>query len=302
MMLDSPEAYAEIPIAVAAIELGMTLNEMLGVVREGILELSFKSIFREGTRVSRDELSRAIGIGAAELLRIAGQNLGEIFYDPLCHLHAVNIEAAEKTLERMERFRDYSSPYPTVYQAGVEFIRGDFAGAMSSIEHIGGSDIGEAAALLRPLKAMAEALTVEDHPAVVIREQILAVAGGAKKSPFDETYRTWGSTSEYFAAMDENQRHAMFIANVIFEAIRKYKFTKLIQSIRMRTGEAKEEEFERVIRNAVFTALEAEGTYHESPSSRLFVDKFVELFPKRWIPAEQIALLPAARKPSSGGE
>jgi len=44
--------------------------------------------------------------------------------------------------------------------------------------------------------------------------------------------------------------------------------------------------------------LEAEDTYHESPSSKLFVDKFVELFPKRWIPAEHIEFLPKAKKKS----
>jgi hypothetical protein len=55
-------------------------------------------------------------------------------------------------------------------------------------------------------------------------------------------------------------------------------------------------------RNAIFTALEAEVTYRDSASSKLFVDKFVEFFPRRWIPAETIELLPSGKEKRSGGK
>jgi len=53
---------------------------------------------------------------------------------------------------------------------------------------------------------------------------------------------------------------------------------------------------ERVIRNAIYTALEAENTYYDSPSSKLFVDKYVEFLPKKWVPAQHISILPKNKK------
>ena len=131
-----------------------------------------------------------------------------------------------------------------------------------------------------------------------MREQILAVTEGKKQTPFDRTYSSYES-SEYFSNMDENQRHSMFLATIVMKAIEKYKYTKWLKSSRGNALEAKEEEIERVVRNAIYTALEAESTYHDSPSSKLFVDKFVELFPKRWVAAQHITLLPRNKKVKS---
>jgi hypothetical protein len=71
---------------------------------------------------------------------------------------------------------------------------------------------------------------------------------------------------------------------------------KWLNSSRGSSSDPKAEEIERVIRNAIYTALEAESTYYDSPSSKLFVDKYVELLPKRWIPSERITLLPKNEK------
>ncbi|MBC7947108.1 MAG: hypothetical protein H7Y42_04455 [Chitinophagaceae bacterium] len=131
--------------------------------------------------------------------------------------------------------------------------------------------------------------------AAVVREQILAVAEGKKQTPFDRTYSSYEST-EYFSQMDENQRHAMMLASVVLMAVEKYNFKKRMNKWDGYSSTPKDEEMERVIRNAIYTALEAESTYYDSPSSKLFVDKFVELFPKRWTPAQRIVLLPKNEK------
>lgn len=96
--------------------------------------------------------------------------------------------------------------------------------------------------------------------------------------------------------MDENQRHAMFLTSVVLAVVQKYNFSKHLKRWEGFSNETKDEEMEQVIRNAIYTALEAENTYHESPSSKLFVDKYVELFPKRWVPATHITLLPKNQK------
>ena len=292
-ILDRPEEYNEIPLAIAAEELGVTLADVMDFARDGLLEISSEEPFSTASRITRDELGRAIDIGTEELLRIAAQTEEEVFFDGLQFLRGRDVISAERCLERIWKFKGYDRPYWNCYGIGVELISGRFDELKSSLGYLGARDIEDLAAAIPLLKAVAEAVTAVDNVSAVFLERILAFTDGFKATPFDQTFQTHTGT-DYYSRMDENQRHAMFISNVVFEAIGKYKFKKELEKIRGWGSGPRQEELERVIRNAVYTALEAEATYHESPSSKLFVDKFVELFPKRWIPAEHIELLPKA--------
>ncbi|MBK8464905.1 MAG: hypothetical protein IPL32_03660 [Chloracidobacterium sp.] len=264
IILERPEEYNEIPLAVAAEELGITLNEILEVVKIGLIELSAEGLFAASARITRDELGRAIEVGAEELLRVATQEEEEVFADGLEFLRAGDVAAAERCLDRIYGFRGYSKPYDICYELGVELISGRFDEVVSSLGYIGKQEIGEVAAIIPALKAVIESVPVTDKVTAIFVERILAFVDGKKQKPFDRTFYTYEAT-ECFSTMNENQRHAMFISNVVFEAIRKYKFTKEMEKISGWRSEVKREEFERVIRNAVYTALEAEATYHESP-------------------------------------
>jgi hypothetical protein len=96
--------------------------------------------------------------------------------------------------------------------------------------------------------------------------------------------------------MDENQRHAMMLASVVLTAIDRYNLKTRLNKWNGFSSDPKDEKLEMIIRSAIYTALEAESTYYESLSSKLFVDRYVEFFPKRWVPAERIALLPKNEK------
>ncbi len=89
------------------------------------------------------------------------------------------------------------------------------------------------------------------------------------------------------------------LTSVVLATVEKYNFKKRMSKWSSYSPTPKDEEMEMVIRNVIYTALEAESTYYDSPSSKLFVDKYVELFPKRWIPAERITLLPKNEKVKS---
>jgi hypothetical protein len=296
IILDNPSDYNEIPLAIAATELGVTLNEMMQIVSEELVETSFDGEYRAGARITREELARAIEIGADEMVRIAEQSIEEIFEDAVQFLHARNIEAAEKAHERMNRFGYESSyQYWITCGIGIELLKGDYNGLSRSFWFVDSYDEIRLAATLDKLRRVVEGIKPANHLAAVVREQILAVAEGKKATPFDRTYSTWGS-SEYFSQMDENQRHAMLFSSVVLSAVKKYNFSKRMRKWNGYSSDPKDEEMERVIRNAIYTALEAESTYYDSPSSKLFVDKFVELFPKRWKPAEHITLLPQNKK------
>lgn len=294
-ILERPEEYNEIPLAIVAEELGVTLADVLGFARQGLLDLGSDEPISSASRITREELGRAIDVGAEELLRVAAQTEEEVFIDGLQFLRDRNIVLAERCLERIWGFKGYGIPYWTCYSIGVELITGRFDELKSSLGYMGNRDIEDLAAAIPVLKAVAEAVTPVDNVSAVFIERILAFTDGIKETPFEQTFRSYAGT-DYYSSMDENQRHAMFISNVVFEALSKYKFAKDVVKIRGWGSGPNQEELERVIRNAVYTAFEAESTYHESPSSKLFVDKFVELFPKRWIPAEHIELLPEASR------
>jgi hypothetical protein len=54
----------------------------------------------------------------------------------------------------------------------------------------------------------------------------------------------------------------------------------------------RDEEFEGVIKDALYTALQAESNYHESAASKMYVEKLVASLPKWWVPAEQTVSSP----------
>lgn len=292
IILDNPTEYHEIPLAIAAAELGISLNEMIQIVREELIEISFDGEYREGNRITRDELARAIDVGAEELLRIADQSIEEIFEESIQFLHDANIEAAEKAYERMDKF-DYqvNYQYSIAYGIGLELLRGDFDALKSSFWFRDSYDDKRLAATLQSLRRVVVGIKPADHLTAVIREQILAVADGVKEGVFDNAYYNYNS-SQFFSQMDENQRHAMMFASVVMAAVDKYNLKTRLSKWNGFSSDPKNEKLEMIIRSAIYTILEAESTYHESPSSKLFVDKYVELFPKRWVPAERIAWVP----------
>lgn len=283
-----------IPVAVAANEIGITLNKLLNIIDEDLIEISFSGEYKAGARISRRELERALEIGGDELIRIAEQSIEEIFEDGVKFLHSGDIEAAEKAYERIEKF-DFSTnlKYSISLEIGIELFKGDLDAVSQSFWFLDSHHYNDIklVGILEKLRYVVEGLKLEDYLSSIVKEQILAVTEGKKLDPFDTRYTSWNST-EYFSQMDKNQRHAMMITSVVLSAIKKFNFLKQMEKWHGYSHKPKDEELENVIKNAIYTILEAEDTYHESPTSKLFVDKFVEFFPKRWTPAERIKLLP----------
>lgn len=277
-------------------ELGVTLNQMVSIVSEDLVETSFYGAYQAGARITREELARVIEIGAKELVRIVEQSIEEIFEDAIKFIHDGNLEAAERAYERIEKF-DFRTNihYSIACGIGIELLKKDYDALKSSFWFVDSFDTIELASILEKLRRVIEEIKPTDHLEAVVCEQILAVANGKYLSPFDYSYFSSGGT-EFFSQMDENQRHAMLLSSVVLFAVKKYNFSKRLNKWGGYSSDPKDEEMEQVIRSAIYTALEAEGTYYDSPSSRLFVDKYVELFPKRWKPAEQITLLPKNQK------
>lgn len=289
-ILDYPDGYYEVPLAIAASELGLTLDEMIGVVHQELIELSSKGEYLAGCRITRDELARLIEFGAENLLMIARQTPAEIFETVCPHVKRGEVEILQKAYDRIERNDSCINPFALALEIGIQFIKGDVEELRSSLSFISRCDVEDLAAILIPLRSVVEQLNVESHPMDVIKERILATANGVNETPFRNTY-SYHLGSKRRSHMDENQRRSLFIADVVVEALEKYKFIRSIESTRGFSS-GRTEEIEALVSNAIFTALEAERSYQESATSRLFVDKFVELSPKWSRPPQTIVLLP----------
>lgn len=292
-VLDDPGQVNEIPLAIVAEELGLTLSEITSIAGDDLLQISTQTYSFPGSRITRNELARAHEIGAGELLRLANQGLDEIFEDAVGYFQAGALERAEKASKRMESRVSYG-PHTWVCEIALDLLRGKYEDVVSSVRYICRMDDLDGTAILTNLGRAMRGMRLKEHGAEALREQILAVTEGAKVDPFDKSY--WGGGKQVGMNLDENQKHAMFLATAVKRALDRYKFTKRFKFYNSRTSEMNEEEFEGVIKDALYTALQAESSYYESAASKLYVDKLVASLPTWWVPADQISLLPSTTK------
>jgi tetratricopeptide (TPR) repeat protein len=287
-VLDAPSSYNEIPLASVAEELGLTLSEMNSIASDDLVEISTQTHSFPGSRITRQELARLHEVGADELLRLTNQELDEIFEDAVRYFHAGDIERAEKASKRMDSRVTYSS-YTWINELALELLKGKYEEAISSIRYICRMDDLESTGILTNLGRVLRGMKFKEHGAEVLREQLLAITEGTKIDPFDKWYSEVGK--QIGMNLDENQKHAMFLATAVKRALDRYKFTKRFRLYNSRTSEMRDEEFEGVIKDALYTALQAESTYYESAASKIYVDKLVASLPKWWVPAEEISIL-----------
>ncbi len=109
--LERPEDYNEIPLAVAAEELGITLNEAVAILRQGLLLPNSEARPSPASKITRDKLGKAIDIGSEELLRLARQGEEEVFFEGVQFHRDGDIDSAERCLDRIWNFRGYGRPY-----------------------------------------------------------------------------------------------------------------------------------------------------------------------------------------------
>lgn len=287
-VLEDPGPYNEIPLATVAEELGLTFDEINSIAGDNLIVISTQTHYFAGSRITRSELGRLHEVGAGELLRLANQEFDEIFEDAVRYFHAGDLERAEEAAKRMDERVTYSS-HTWVCEIALDLLRGKYEEVVSSVRYICKKDDLHETAILTNLGRVLRGMEFKEHGTEVLREQILAITEGAKIDLFDKGY--WGHGKQVGMSLDENQKHAMFLATAVTRALERYKFTQRFKFYNSRTSAMREEEFEGVIKDALYTALEAESTYHDSAASKMYVDKLVASLPVWWVPADRIGLL-----------
>jgi len=298
-ILDFPESYNEIPLAILASELGVGLSDIQSIVAEGMVEVSYVGYSPVAARVTRDEVSRAIDVGRDELMRRTRMEIPEIFEEALEALTVRDIAAAQRAYRRIEGHDSCINPFALAIEIGIHFLEGKVADVQENIEFILSRNYDGLIPSLAAVRSMFTALPKGSHLLQTIRERVIAIADGAKESPFRDSFYSYIGT-RFSSQMSENQNLSIYAGDVVLDSIRRYKLLKSLQSSRSYLSEAKEQEIERVIHNAIYTALESHRTYNESPSSKMYVDMFVGVKSTRRKPPELIELLPKCGTKSAG--
>jgi hypothetical protein len=278
-MLDCPGEYAELPAAVVADELGLSREQVRGLIRLGEIAATGRAAHE---RISRRELERVVVIGAAELLRRGSEESLEIFEQSVPCLQAGDLEVAERAYRRLEARLSWRGPYAPAFLVGLELMKGDFDGALSSVK------------LIYEYEDLSQKLTVMAYTARVLRglqpngagarelcESLLALDDAGR-------VRTGGRAGKPTSAKDLNgmQRRAAYLAASIIEELRKHTLWRSYADTR-----TLEQEVGSVIRDALYTALYAEAFYDGDPMCRLYADMMRGMVPKGQPPAILLAVL-----------
>jgi hypothetical protein len=282
-ILDDPGEYNELPIAVVADELGLTINEVSGMIGGGEILTPDEG---EHGRVTRDELARLAEIGTEELKRLSGQEASDIFEQAVPLLQRGKIELAEREYRRLEARDTCIGQYAYAFWIALDLAKGEYDLSWN-IRFINDMNPTERAATLAYLGRILKGMELKEHGAKVIAEHLLAICEGS--DPYNDPESSYFERKQHYKRMDDDQQRSMYIATVVLNAIERSRVKNIFSSWRM-------PKLESVVRNAVYTALYAESTYEESAASKMFVDMVRAQIPKWYTPAKLLQNLRAQKK------
>jgi hypothetical protein len=288
-ILDDPGEYDELPAAVVAEELGLSLDQVNSMLWGGELEPSDTSEGSKRDRISRAELERALEVGVEELLRMSAQESYEIFNEAVRHVHAGDLGKAEKAYRRIEARDGYRGLRVPALGIAIELLKGDVEGAQSSLRIWLDTSQESLAVLFTYLGRLLRGMRLLEHGAQVVCEQILAVAEGADIRPYHHLNLP---SQQVGKRLGETQQRAMYLASAVQRSLKRYRHVQQFKFYHDRTSKMREAEFETIIRNAIYTALYAEATSEESAASKFYMNSIKGLILVWWAPAELMEHLP----------
>jgi hypothetical protein len=244
LMLDYPGEYAELPVAVVADELGLSYEQVRGLVKLGEIAATGRAAHE---RISRVELELAAALGPDELLRLGREESREIFEQAVPRLQASDIEGVERAYRRLEARLSWRGPYAPASLVGLELVKGDLDGALSSVkliyEH---DDLLQKMAMVTYLGRVLRGMSLSEKGAQELCEMLAALA--------DEVAAAGGVRAGASRRRENNiegmQRQAAYLATSVMGELRKCMPLKSYADPR-----ALEQEVGFVIRNSLYTAL-----------------------------------------------
>lgn len=262
--LDEPGEYDALPAAVVADELGLSLEDVRLLIKLGEIEAAGK---RSHERVSREELERLAGVGAAELMRLSRQDAPAVFEETVICIRRGDILAAERAYRRLKARQSVIGTHALAAEIAIKLARGKYDEAERVIRFIMREKFDERAAVGTYL---AEVLR-----GVCFKEVVDSAATFRLLKPLfagDPDTRL-----QVGMVVSDLQARAIYITAAI-----KRDIEDLISQLpaSQRVG------IDRLLLNAVFSALYAEAHSPISLRSATFVLATKRRIPHYWAPAE----------------
>lgn len=287
-MLNYPEEYAELPVAVVAEELGISISKVDELIAYREIEVSSSTEYSNQDFISRDELNRIFDLGIEELFRRANQTEEEIFSEAILMVSENDIERTKIAYERLEARESYSNRLAAL-EAAISIMEGNLEDALSRVRSL--RKYRDPEDWIVFLIYLARLLKVIDQPEPLTQafcEHILSIAEDSNMDPFDKV--KYYKSKQIGKRLDPIQQKAMLLSTAIQESLKKYRFTQQFKRFHDRNSSMRDEEFEMIIRDTIYTTLHAEATYNESASSRVFIDTLTSHIPKWCAPADLLRL------------
>jgi hypothetical protein len=264
--LGDPGEYDELPAAVVADELGLTRGQVRMLIRLGEVAATGRVAHE---RIGRAELERIAGLGASELLRLGRQESAEIFEQAIPLLQGGDLGAAERAYRRLEGREGWAAPYAPAFLVGIELARDDVAGALSTLRLIYGiEDHLQRVAVMSYLGRVLRGMGLSEGAGRQLCTRLAALADEAAGRGHSGSSRRARP-----AAVDPDalQRRAAYLAaSVMIELRGRGLFSE--RPADGRKTLASEQEVNRVVWDALYSALYAEAFYDDSPPCRLYAD------------------------------
>lgn len=275
--LSEPGEYDQLPMAVVADELGLTIDQVRAFIGGGEIEAEGKSGYE---RIARKELERLAEVGVNELIRLSEQEPSEIFEIACRALQKGDVQEAEKQYRRLEARESCIGPHAYAVDIALSLIKGDFSEIDGNIYFLNRVNQIRRVAFLSCLGKVLTGLRFSDHGSQVLAERLIAISEGRDYSDFPDA--DGAIPKVYGKRLDETQHRAMYLSAAIMNAFDKARMNTLFSR--------RPPNLETLLRNVLYTALHAEATYNESAVSRLIVDSVKATFPRHVQPATLVEL------------
>lgn len=234
--------------------------------------------------------------GVEKLLERGEQEPEDIFAEAVDFVRNNDLKQAERAhghlVSRDARF----SIRTEALETATNLLKGNLEDALATIRaNFKYTKWEELTVYLTYLGRLVRDMKLEEHGTRAFVEQIRFIT---EKQILDLYDRLESSRSKQVGKrMDDVQQRTMFLTTTVVRSLKKYKYAQQFKFYNDRHSQMREEEFEGVIRNAIYTALQAESTYSDSEASKFFIDVLISEIPRWYSPAELLEHIPSETYP-----
>lgn len=264
LMLDCPGEYNELPAAVVADELGLRLDQIRCLIKLGEIEAAGR---RAHLRVCRAELERLARLGAKTLLSLSSQGVEHIFTEAIGSLKVGDVLAAQKAYNRIKVRETCIGDYALALEIALGLAEGRYKDAGRTANFVLGESLRQRDAICSHLARILRGVRFKSDEAKGEALKLLKLLGA----------RQCGAT-EQNVAEGSTELTALYVAAAAQEAVREL-VTAYLPPLRC-------DEFNRRLRNEIFTALYAQAKARTSVRSMSYLVEMERRVPHFWEPLQ----------------